>query len=376
MPLTYEVTAEPSCKRKRAVEDTQPPSSRMAAEAARARMRSEAIASTVLEKGQTYLQVASVSEGTRRRYEVMVEKVRVFGRKLLPSRDLDTLSAAEMDDLLSKMVNQEYAAGKSSDLAKYLVAAVIWRWPRFRNQLPQARIDMKGFVKRQPPHARLPMPMEVMLALVSVIIDRGERWIALAMVIMFHTYCRPGVLCKVQWKHVIKPVRRGGKGGRGVHTLVLHPREEGVPSKTSAVDETVELGDVASYLWLGDVLEAAMAWAPVGLLGGCTLKEFTAALESAQVQLGLPPSRRYVAYQMRHGGASQDLSSLERSMEAVRKRGAWRTAASVMRYAKSARLNQQLHGLGEGVLEKVLSMAQAAPKKLLESFRRRKQASS
>ena len=54
---------------------------------------------------------------------------------------------------------------------------------------------------------------------------------------------------------------------------------------------------------------------------------------------------------LRHGGASADVATKTRTLDEVQKRGAWRSQASVARYAKPARLNQQLNALPKPVLK-------------------------
>ena len=47
-------------------------------------------------------------------------------------------------------------------------------------------------------------------------------------------------------------------------------------------------------------------------------------------------------YALRHGGASEDLSSGARTREEVKARGRWKTEASLARYGKSTRLLTEL----------------------------------
>ena len=47
-------------------------------------------------------------------------------------------------------------------------------------------------------------------------------------------------------------------------------------------------------------------------------------------------------YQLRHGGASEDVLGQKRTIQAVQARGRWRTDSSLRRYAKPAQLQRLL----------------------------------
>ena len=60
-------------------------------------------------------------------------------------------------------------------------------------------------------------------------------------------------------------------------------------------------------------------------------------------------------YQLRHGGASHDSAGGFRSLEDVRRRGRWRSWASVRRYEKGSRIGQVLLKLPEDLRAHALS---------------------
>ena len=60
----------------------------------------------------------------------------------------------------------------------------------------------------------------------------------------------------------------------------------------------------------------------------------------AVAQLGLPPEM--CLYQLRPGGASEDLLSGTRNEAAIKVRGRWRSDSSVRRYSKPAQLRRLL----------------------------------
>ncbi|CAJ1381791.1 unnamed protein product [Effrenium voratum] len=73
-------------------------------------------------------------------------------------------------------------------------------------------------------------------------------------------------------------------------------------------------------------------------------KEFVAAGKALGVEQLHP-------YQLRHGGASDDLSSGLRDHNAVKSRGRWKTDQSIRRYAKIGRVQQLLTKLTQHSLQ-------------------------
>lgn len=59
-------------------------------------------------------------------------------------------------------------------------------------------------------------------------------------------------------------------------------------------------------------------------------------------------------HQLRHGGASHDFATRSRTLEEVRRRGRWRSWASVRRYEKEPRVAQMLHRLPGPLLDRAL----------------------
>jgi hypothetical protein len=58
--------------------------------------------------------------------------------------------------------------------------------------------------------------------------------------------------------------------------------------------------------------------------------------------MGLSKDTKVCLYQLRHGGASDDLLSCRREALEVQRRGRWRTDASVRRYGKPAQVQRAL----------------------------------
>ena len=153
----------------------------------------------------------------------------------------------------------------------------------------------------------------------------------------------------------------------------LHPFEHEAPSKTGTWDETVELGDRGEWLWVGEVLDAALArHRKAGFLGvrsgqlprgqapvsatllGRRQEAWVKLFKVCGGELGLPKTSDIPLYRLRDGGASHDTAHRVRTLDEVAKRGAWKAAASVARYAKPGRVNDEFGSLPEEVRVEVL----------------------
>ena len=101
--------------------------------------------------------------------------------------------------------------------------------------------------------------------------------------------------------------------------------------------------------WLGKALAAlARRRPPMELLFRFSYNEMKLQYEQACETLGILDQS---LYRLRHGGASHDRATLQRSLEAVKKRGRWAADGSVRRYEKGVRLQQIEHQLPAAFLK-------------------------
>eukprot|EP00971_Amphidinium_carterae_P246746 4900539-Amphidinium_carterae.1 len=109
-------------------------------------------------------------------------------------------------------------------------------------------------------------------------------------------------------------------------------------SKTGTIDDTVVVDDPP---WLGPALLQRKRSSPpssplFASIGADLVRSFSLACTS----LGIPAQ---CLYQLRHGGASEDLLSNKRSVSLVKARGRWLSDSSLRRYAKPAQVHRLLH---------------------------------
>ncbi|CAK0795132.1 unnamed protein product, partial [Prorocentrum cordatum] len=150
------------------------------------------------------------------------------------------------------------------------------------------------------PLARLPLPRAAMASIVGVLIAWKLFGVTMFVGLMFDAYLRPSEAHRLAAGGVMRP--------RPVH-------DEGP----------------ADGLW---------TFAPDAVRG---------MFRRAAAALGL--EIELILYSLRHGGASDDLLSLRRTTNEVKDRGRWMTDQIPLRFARRARMQQRIAGLGQNVVE-------------------------
>ena len=121
-------------------------------------------------------------------------------------------------------------------------------------------------------------------------------------------------------------------------SIIIAPEELEVPGKTGGWDENVVVDTDPELRPLLAAIAANRH--PSAPLWGTSAEDnalfstVAAALHLGQLQL--------CRYALRHGGASEDLLTFKRDLAAIKKRGRWKTDASLRRYAKEAKLAREL----------------------------------
>jgi len=178
---------------------------------------------------------------------------------------------------------------------------------------------------------------------------------ALMMLIAFAMYLRPGEVVGLRVSDLVPPIANAGRSA--AHwSLVLHPLEEGRPSKTQEFDETLQfdldyIKFVASAIYRIMGLHRRPSTEKIFSRSIAQLRSSmsVAAKACSLMSLGDPHP-----YRLRHGGASRDYITGMRSLPDIQQRGRWKAQASVRRYQKGGRLSQLLNGLPKQVLADVM----------------------
>ena len=214
---------------------------------------------------------------------------------------------------------------------------------------PRLRRALRGFRKQRPPRSRAPVAKEIMAAIVNMLMNDGHSAMAFMVLIMFFSYCRPGEVRSLKRKQFLRPARtRGPLSHWSIHLAPQSDRPTASQqiTKTGTMDDTVIMD---RPMWMAALIAK--------LCKGLAPDDFVFAIDEslsvnlfrlAGQRLGIP---KLCLYQLRHGGASEEMLDGSRLPEVIQARGRWRTQTSVRRYAKPAQLQRLLNSMPEAKLD-------------------------
>ena len=332
-----------------------------ASRATRARRRAKASANTAGSR-DTYLQNRSVSASTSVRYRhhaLLFEHWCKLGRRRLGHTPDD-------DQSLAAYMNFLFFDGGELHEARYAMYGYcfVHRVPTRGNLWLQSKAAMRGWQKASPEAARDPMPWLALLLLLRHLVAQNSALgvrAALALLLSFDGYLRPGEACSLEWNQLIRPRPQAGRAFANWSIIVApsssDPDVERRPAKSGQFDDTVIVGDRFSELAGRHLVRAALDALPSGRRG--FLLDLTVhRLDSvfikavAACQLG---TLQLVPHCARHGGASEDYAGGVRLLPAIQRHGRWMCKKSVTRYEKSGRLQRQVAKLSADQIRQATS---------------------
>ena len=129
-----------------------------------------------------------------------------------------------------------------------------------------------------------------------------KQVIALALLLMYDTYMRPGEACGLRVRDLVLPLP--GRRGHQRPAVIIAAEDTGRLTKVRERDDTVTVDDQDIAL-SPHLLALARGKAADEPLLGVPTKELKEGLEEAAARLGLS-QEHLCSYQCRHGGASRD----------------------------------------------------------------------
>ena len=254
----------------------------------------------------------------------------------------------ELDQVLSDYFDDMFLEGASHATGQKILAAVEFGFIETKGQLVRARRALRGWQKLMPPHSRLPLPKPLAYGMAQMMMARGSRDMGIKLLMDFDLYLRPAEGMDILGKHVIPPVAGAGKQYKK-YSIIIRDQDYGKPDKIGVFDNTLLLDNPATERWLGPAVHALAARRGKDRpIFAFSQDEFRKEFNKVGKALGV---ETLVTYQLRHGGASEDLNSKTRDFNQVRERGRWKTDTSVRRYAKTGKLQKMLQDLDKPILE-------------------------
>ena len=283
----------------------------------------------------TALEARSVSVEVQHQYRTYFEKFKDFctvNAIVWPpsNEDADALMADYLDCL--------FLEGKTASEGEKTVAALEFHELKFKHHMPRSRRALKGWRKAVPPQSRLPLPRLAMFGIAMQMLANNLKAMALMTIISFDLYLRPGEALDIRKRNVVPPVKSAGKQFQWV-TVVIRDQEGQRPDKVGVFDNSLALNNKHT-MWIGRfLLEHVKTLKKDSFIFSFSMDEYRKQFVKFGAALGLGTVH---PYQLRHGGATEDLTSGRLDHNGVKARGRWRTDQSVRRYAKSGRVQQLL----------------------------------
>lgn len=294
----------------------------------------------------TILEKRSVSKEVELQYTAYQEMFKSF----CTEQDLPwpPLAAVDTDIYMADMMDWMFLQGKSSNEGEKVLAAVEYGFIHLKGKMPRSRKALRGWRKEMPPESRLPAPMLMVYGLAMALASLGEKEMGLKVLTDFDCYLRPGEGLSLLARNIIPPVAAAGPQYQ-TFCLVVKEFEQGVPDKVGIFDTSIPL-DSKGRQWLGEMLFqlATKRQKKDGPLFSFSADQFRKKFRLAAKKMGVGHLH---PYQLRHGGASEDLNSRSRDYAGVKQRGRRGTDKSVRRYTKVGRVQQLLNQLSPEMLE-------------------------
>ena len=198
-----------------------------------------------------------------------------------------------------------------------------------------------------PSRQRLPLPRPAALAIAGVLACRDEPQMALWVALTFIAYLRPCECLAMTGRSIVMPIL-GGDLTYQRWGLLIRDAYAGQPGKTGLLDESVILDHDE---WIYPALSVLKnIKKDHQKLWSFDANDLRTKFQRAANDLGLDKISNHL-YALRHGGASDDLLSGRRSLEAIQKRGRWASPASLKRYTKETRLLHEMSKVNKHVFE-------------------------
>ena len=173
-----------------------------------------------------------------------------------------------------------------------------------------------------------------------LMMNRGHVEMALKLILDFDTYMRPGESVDLKVKNLIRPVKGAGPQYQWF-SIVVRDFDDKQPDKVGIYDNSIPL-NTPGRVWIGESLHALAKTRTnkESLLFSFSPEEYRQELAAVSIALGLKPLH---PYQLRHGGAAEDLNSGVRDHSGVKARGRWQTDGSVRCYTKVGKVQQLMN---------------------------------
>ena len=280
------------------------------------------------------LRAQKVGEKTLHRYQQEIEGFKSWLKQKKQSFQLRRLDT----QALSYITYLQEELDEEPNRASYLVYGLQLLHCQINKQdfLVNSKEALQAWKRRRPGNMRLPVPEEFIHDLAQHFLEYHRVDIAVALVLQMHCYLRPSEVLNLTTDHVCKPATRKYKH----YAILVSPSSLGTRSKTGDTDDSVMIGDLPNFEWVGVCLGEYLKQVDYELFPQLSLSNYESALTAASRTLKYQP-HLIQPHVLRHTGPSNDIYHKRRDLFQVMKRGRWKAKNSVRRYEKHALLIKQ-----------------------------------
>ena len=249
------------------------------------------------------------------------------------------MDSSEVDKWLADFMDVMFLEGRGAHEGEKTLAAVEFDNIDHKGKLSRSRRALRGWRKVMPATSRLPLPRLLAMGMAMKLYAMGLPSMALMALVAFHMYLRPGEAIDLCKRHVIAPIIMAGNQFAWIN-VVIRDIEGLRPDKVGVFDNSLPF-DKPNMQWVGEFLLARASKLPTkdSRIFDFSMEDFRKKFQQVGAELGV---LNLHPYQLRHGGATEDLTSGARDFNMVKMRGRWRADQSVRRYAKVGRVQQHL----------------------------------
>jgi len=240
-----------------------------------------------------------------------------------------------------------FLEGKEVAEGEKTLASLEYHHAVLKGKLTRGRKCLRGWRKECPPQSPIPLPKFVVYGVAMIMKSRNQAEMAVKVLLDFDAYLRPAEGMSLKAKSVVPPVKGAGPQFNW-HAIIIREFEDGQPDKVGVFDNSIQL-NTPERTWLGPALQkiAKKRGGKNSPLFSFTAEEYRKEFSRAAQKLGLGQVH---LYQLRHGGAADDINGRVRDHAAVKQRGRWSTDQSVRRYTKTGKVQSLLNQLLPGGL--------------------------
>ena len=321
-----------------------PPRTKVKPSLSRFRAKARQLVESGTMSQMSFLESTSVSPSTLVDYSARL----LLFSQVCTANGLDWHDTATLDLCIIMVLDVLFWDGMSSSDGTKLLAAIKLRFPiaSSRTDLPRAHRCVNSWLKQQPPRQRVPIPWLGFAAILGFLCWKNEVAVALQLLIQFLTYLRPGVNDALTVGQLVGPTPLAGPAFQ-FWGLIVNPSELHNPSKTGGYDAAVVID---REIWLGEFLHILRGRrSSATRLWPTSTPRVIQLFKEACSTLGLDvlePCR----YSLRHAAASHELLNGIRPLTEIKKRGDWRSDASVRRYAKDTLILRELERMPQATV--------------------------